>query len=152
VFASLPGCSVAHFACHAVSNPGDPSRSMLFLHDHEAAPLNVASLFPVSHDLLRLVYLSACSTTQVSDARLLDEAIHLTSAFQLAGSRHVIGTLWRIDGETAIDVAAAFYRKLKTEADTLDTDRAARALHQVVLSARDGRAPSLWATYLHAGA
>jgi hypothetical protein len=154
VFACLPGCSVAHFACHALSDPSDPSRSMLFLPDHEAAPLNVASLSPVSHDRLRLVYLSACSTAQVSDARLLDEAIHLTSAFQLAGSRHVIGTLWRIGGEAAIDVAAGFYHELRTQAGTLDTGRAARALHQVVLATRDARprAPSLWAAYLHAGA
>jgi tetratricopeptide (TPR) repeat protein len=133
VFACLPGCSVAHFACHALSHPGDPSGSMLFLPDHEAAPLNVASLSAVSHDRLRLVYLSACSTAQVSDARLLDEAIHLTSAFQLAGSRHVIGTLWRIDSETAIDVAAGFYHELQTQAGALDTGRASRALHQVVL-------------------
>jgi hypothetical protein len=74
------------------------------------------------------------------DARLLDEAIHLTSAFQLAGSRHVIGTLWRIDSEVAVDA--------------VDTGRAARTLHQVVLAARNARprAPSLWAAYVHAGA
>jgi len=154
VFTCLPRCSVAHFACHALSDPGDPSGSMLFLPDHEAAPLNVASLSTVSHDRLRLVYLSACSTAQVPDARLLDEAIHLTSAFQLAGSRHVIGTLWRIDSEAAIDVAAGFYHELRTQAGTLETGRAARALHQVVLVTRDARprAPSLWAAYLHAGA
>jgi CHAT domain len=154
VFAYLPGCSVAHFACHAFSDPGDPSGSLLFLPDHEAAPLNVASLSAVSHDRLQLVYLSACSTAQVSGTGLLDEAIHLTSAFQLAGSRHVIGTLWRIDSEAAIDVAAGFYRELLTQAGALDTSRAARALHQVVLAARDARprAPSLWAAYLHAGA
>jgi CHAT domain-containing protein len=154
VFACLPRCSVAHFACHAFTDPGDPSGSMLFQPDHEAAPLNVASLSAVSHDRLRLVYLSACSTAQVPDVRLVDEAIHLTSAFQLAGSRHVIGTLWRIDSEAAIDVAAGFYRELRTEGGALDTTGAARALHQVALAARDARprALSLWAAYLHAGA
>lgn len=154
VFARLPGCSVAHFACHAVSDPGDPSASMLLLPDHQAAPLNVASLAPVSHDHLRLVYLSACSTAQVADTRLLDEAIHLVSAFQLAGSRHVIGTLWRIDGDFATDTAADFYHELRTEAGALDTSQAARALHRVVLAARDARpgAGVLWAAYLHAGA
>lgn len=154
VFAWLPRCSVAHFACHGVSDPGDPLGPMLFLPDHKRAPLNVASLSSVNHDRLRLVYLSACSTAQVSDARLLDEAIHLTSAFQLAGSRHVIGTLWKIDSKAAVDVAAGFYRELRTEAGALDADRAARALHQVVLAARAAhpRARSLWAAHLHAGA
>jgi len=62
--------------------------------------------------------------------------------------------LWRIDSEAAIDVAAGFYRGLRTQAGALDTARSARALHQVVLEARDARprAPSLWAAYLHAGA
>jgi hypothetical protein len=154
VFAWLPSCSVVHFACHAVSAPGDPLGPMLFLPDHEGAPLNVASLSSISHDRLRLVYLSACSTAQISDARLLDEAIHLTSAFQLAGSRHVIGTLWKIDSHAAVDVAAGFYRELRTEAGALNASRAARALHRVVMVTRAAhpRAPSLWAAHLHAGA
>jgi len=154
VFARLPSCSVAHFACHAVSDPGAPSGPMLFLPDHDETPLSVASLSAVSHDRLRLVYLSACSTAQVSDVRLLDEAIHLTSAFQLAGSRHVIGTLWKIDSAVAVDVAVGFYRALRTEAGALDASRAARALHQVVLAARAAhpQARSLWAAHLHAGA
>ena len=154
VFAHLPSCSIAHFACHAASHPSDPSKSLLLLHDHRTAPLTVASLAPVQHDRLQLVYLSACRTAVTPAAKLLDEAIHLTSAFQLAGSKHVIGTLWEINDALAADIAATFYSHLRTPKAAIDTDRAACALHQAVRAIRDAhpKTPSLWAAYLHAGA
>jgi tetratricopeptide (TPR) repeat protein len=151
VLALLPGCSIAHFACHAASHPSDPSRSLLLLHDHDRNPLTVASLAPVNLGQAQLAYLSACSTALTSAVELIDEAIHLTSAFQLAGFPHVIGTLWAIDDKIAVTVAEAFYTILLTGA--LDVSDAARALHGAVRDVRDRfpTTPSLWAAYLHAG-
>jgi hypothetical protein len=137
VFSYLPECAIAHFACHAVSHPSDPSQSLLYLHDHEAAPLTVRSLEPIQHDRLRLVFLSACRTAYTADTDLLDEAIHLTSAFLLVGARHVIGTLWEVHDATAPQMAASFYRGLRTAAGALDTDLAACALHDAVREVRD---------------
>ncbi|WP_186319180.1 CHAT domain-containing protein [Streptomyces sp. SAJ15] len=158
----LPDCSIVHFACHGASDPTDPSMSRLLLHDHASDPLTVASLAPVRLDHAQLAYLSACRTAAIDTADLADEAIHLTSAFQLAGFPHVVGTLWEIDDQTAVTVADAFYTHLRTPAGALDTGRAAWALHQAVRGLRDGhdlpgqydrtQAPFLWAAYLHAGA
>ncbi len=152
VLAQLAGCSIAHFACHGVSDPADPSRSLLLLHDHDIDPLTVASLASVQHDDLQLVYLSACRTAITTT--LLNEAIHLTSAFQLSGSGHVIGTLWEINDAIAVQIAANFYRGLSGGSGDLDPDQAARALHQAIRVAREdyAQSPSLWAAYLHAGA
>ncbi len=154
VFRYLPQCAISHFACHGASHASDPSQSLLLLHDHETAPLTVSSLAPVQHDQLQLAYLSACRTAYTADTDLLDEAIHLTSAFQLAGSRHVIGTLWEIQDTTASTVAATFYAGLGTATGSLDADRAARSLHHAVRMIRDTypRLPFLWAAYLHVGA
>ena len=154
VLAHLPGCAIAHFACHGASDPSDPSKSLLLLHDHNSAPLTVASLAPVQLDQLQLVYLSACRTAFTPAVELLDEAIHLTSAFQLAGSRHVIGTLWEIADATAMDIVTTFYGELHANPGTLDTDRAARALHNAARTVRDAypHTPFLWAAYVHAGA
>lgn len=152
VLAQLTGCSIAHFACHGASDPADPSRSLLLLHDHDIDPLTVASLASVQHDDLQLVYLSACRTAITTT--LLNEAIHLTTAFQLSGSRHVIGTLWEINDAIAVQIAASFYRGLGSRPDDLDPDQAAHALHRAIRAARDdyAQSPSLWAAYLHAGA
>ncbi|MEJ8652797.1 CHAT domain-containing protein [Streptomyces sp. MS1.AVA.3] len=162
VFDRLPACSIAHFACHGASHPTDPSKSRLLLHDHDSAPLTVASLALIRLDHAQLAYLSACNTAAIDTASLVDEAIHLTSAFQVAGFPHVVGTMWEIDDQTAVTVADAFYTRLRTPDGTIDTSRAAWALNQAVRDLRDGQdlpakldrttVPFLWAAYLHAGA
>ncbi|MFE0645419.1 CHAT domain-containing protein [Streptomyces sp. NPDC058877] len=163
VLARLPGVTVAHFACHGITDGADPSRSRLLLHDHEHSPLTVQNLLPAELDNARLAYLSACgSASSTARGGLSDEAIHLTSAFQLVGFPHVIGSLWDIDDRTAATVADTFYAGLRSDSAPPDTDRAAHALHGAVRGMRDGadlsgpydrtRNPYLWAAYLHAGA
>jgi CHAT domain len=98
VLAELGRCAIAHFACHGYSDPADPSHSRLLLHG-SAEPLTVAGLAPVNLSHADLAYLSACQTAINSAARLIDEAIHLSAAFQLAGFRQVIGTPWEVEDE-----------------------------------------------------
>ncbi|MFE4798291.1 CHAT domain-containing protein [Streptomyces sp. NPDC056708] len=158
----LSDCPIAHFACHGASHAADPSQSLLLLHDHASDPLTVASLAPIRLDHAQLAYLSACRTAAINSVELLDESIHLTSAFQLAGFPQVVGTLWEIRDQTAVAVADAFYTHLRAPTGALDTGRAAWALHQAVRDLRDGhdlpgtldrtKVPFLWAAYLHAGA
>jgi tetratricopeptide (TPR) repeat protein len=154
VLKHLPGCAIAHFACHGFTDPADPSQSRLLLHDHRRDPLTVAAMAPLALDHTQLAYLSACSTTRVSDTRLLDEAIHLTSAFQLAGFPHVVGTLWEIDDAIAVHIADTFYTALADSGGTLDPHRAAHALHHATRTQRDRQpaTPYLWASHIHAGA
>jgi hypothetical protein len=152
----LADCAIAHFACHGATDPADPSRSHLLLHDHDTNPLTVAALAPIHLEHARLAYLSACETALTANTELLDEAIHLTSAFQLAGYPHVIGTLWTIDDEIAVRIADAFYSALSAtnHGGAPDVNYAAYALHYAIRDVRDAlpATPSLWATYLHAGA
>lgn len=154
VLDELPSHEIAHFACHGVQD-ADPAASRLLLHDHLETPLTVAHLSPVDLDGAQLAYLSACNTALNFDNLLVDEAITLASACQLAGFPHVIGTLWALDDEFAVEVARRFYGALR-DAGTghLDVSRAAYALHETVRSQRDRfpGTPSLWATHLHSGA
>lgn len=154
VLSRLAACPIAHFACHGANDPADPSRSRLLLHDHDSDPLTVASLAPVRLDHVQLAYLSACGTAVTDTIDLADEAIHLTSAFQLAGYPHVIGTLWEIDDMVAVEVAEHFYQALQSDRHTPDVSRSAHALHQAIRATRNKypALPSLWAAYLHAGA
>ncbi|MGI9003930.1 MAG: CHAT domain-containing protein [Pseudonocardia sp.] len=154
VLARLGDCAIAHFACHSFSDPEDPSRSRLLLFDHAERPLTVSSLAPIRLDHARLAYLSACWTAFNPEVRLVDESVHLTTAFQLAGYPHVVGTLWEVEDAVAVRVAEEFYGALRTEDGTIDTRHSARALHHAVRAVRDElpRTPSLWAGYLHAGA
>ncbi|MET9730325.1 CHAT domain-containing protein [Streptomyces sp. NPDC006458] len=150
VLGLLPRHAVAHFACHGVSDPADPSHSRLLLHDHATRPLTVAALASVRLDHAHLAYLSACATARSDDADLADESIHLASAFQLAGYPHVVGTLWPVDDRIATSTAHRFYATYAR----LGPAHAAAALHEAVraLRAEAAARPSLWAAHIHTGA
>ncbi|KAN0079702.1 CHAT domain containing protein [Elaphomyces granulatus] len=96
VFQHLEACQIFHFAGHGHEDIFDPSRSALLLHDWEADPMTVDSVLGLnlSEGNCFLAYLSACETGQVTRSKFHDETIHIISAYQLAGFRHVIGTLW----------------------------------------------------------
>jgi tetratricopeptide (TPR) repeat protein len=147
VLAALPGARWAHFACHGFSSLADPSASRLLLTDHRQRPLTVADVARQRLGDAELACLSACSTAQPG-GRLTDEAIHLAAAFQLAGYRQVIGTLWPIGDRHAVEITADLYGTLPATGD------AASAVHATVRRMRRRWAglPSVWASHIQVGA
>jgi len=156
VLSELTAAGIAHFACHAASQPDDPSSSQIYLHDHVDRPFTVATLLPARLQPAQLAFLSACETARSENFDLLDEAIHLTSAFQLAGFPHVIGTLWPIDDTISAQISADFYGRLQSELRTLTVANSAQALHDTIRDLRgdpgNSAKPSVWAAHIHAGA
>ncbi len=149
VTAALAAARWAHFACHASADPTSPSASRLLLHDHLRQPLTAADIARLRLNHADLAFLSACSTAASKGERLADEAIHLASAFQLAGYRHVIGTLWPVGDRAAVSFATEVYQKLAGTG----TDHAATVLHVATRQIRDvrPRTPSAWASHIHSG-
>ncbi len=150
VLAALPAGRWAHFACHGTSDLDNPSASCLLLADHQQRPLTVTDVARLRLDDAGLAFLSACSTARPG-GRLADEAIHLASAFQLAGYRHVIATLWPIGDQQAVDITADIYTTLTATGE----DDVAGAVHAAVRRTRRLRGwdtPSAWASHIHAGA
>ncbi|GLY47600.1 CHAT domain-containing protein [Lentzea sp. NBRC 102530] len=139
----------AHFACHGNADPADPSRSCLALFD---GPLTVPEIARLRLADAEFAYLSACDTAR-AEPTLSDEAIHLAGAFQTAGFRHVVGTQWAVNDEMARYAAGLVYDEVMGEGEP-DAARSAAALHSVQAALREGfpNIPSLWATFLHAGA
>jgi CHAT domain-containing protein len=149
VTTALPRCPWAHFACHAASELDSPSASYLLLHDHRARPLTVVDVSRLRLDRAELAFLSACSTA-LPGAQLADEGIHLASAFQLAGYRYVVATLWPIDDLAAVGVATEIYESLATGGTARDS---AEALHAASRRLRNSVPnPSTWAAHTHSGA
>ncbi|MFF3147983.1 CHAT domain-containing protein, partial [Streptomyces sp. NPDC057927] len=100
-----------------------------------------------------LAYLSACSTSNTHPDNA-DEALHITGAFQLAGYRRVIGTLWPVNDTTSVEITRATYADLTHGGSTPPrTELSAQALHRAVRALRDRypASPSLWAGYVHVG-
>jgi CHAT domain-containing protein len=109
----------------------------LVLADGDSDPLTVGNLFEIN---LRetspfLAYLSACGTGRIDDEQFMDESIHLNSAFQLAGFRHVIGSLWNVIDDTCIHMAKITYEGIRDGGMT--DESVCRGLHHATRSLRD---------------
>jgi tetratricopeptide (TPR) repeat protein len=133
----LPDCKIFHFAGHGHSDNRDPSQSFLLLEDWKNDRLTVATLLETNlrkHSPF-LAYLSACGTGQIKIERLVDESIHLISACQLAGFRHVIGTLWDVNDELCVDMARITYEGMRDGGMT--DESVCRGLHKATRELRD---------------
>jgi CHAT domain-containing protein len=154
VVEALPEHRWTHFSCHGVSELEDPSASALLLADHQSRRLTVLDLMQARLDEAELAFLSACTTARTG-ATLPDESIHLATACQLAGYRHVIATLWPVEEDDAARVTKRFYLTLHDEPadDALAAGGAAAALHAASrrLYAVFATQPSRWAAFTHAG-
>ncbi|CAG9988010.1 unnamed protein product [Clonostachys byssicola] len=117
VLEALIDCDVFHYAGHGRTDPLDPSQSSLLLSDWMKTPLTVGTLLDTNIQQRRpfLAYLSACGTGRVRNPELINEGIHLISAYQLAGFRHVVGTLWEVNDEVCADMAAGVYEVMCAE-------------------------------------
>ncbi|KAL4958638.1 CHAT domain-containing protein [Aspergillus stella-maris] len=137
ILSRLADCKIFHFAGHGYTDNADPSKSQLILEDGKDDSLTVANLLEMNlrkHSPF-LAYLSACGTGQIKDERFIDESIHLISAFQLAGFRHVIGTLWNVNDEICVDMASIIYRELGNR--QMNDESVCQGLHQAAREMRD---------------
>jgi hypothetical protein len=150
VQAAMASAAIVHFACHARSDPEEPSASRLILYDGD---LTISDLTRLRLDGAELAYLSACGTTR-SGTALAGEAIHLASAFQLAGYSQSVATSWEITDTFAAVAAARFHQILASALHDPRPLPAALALHATVRELRDiyRDEPWTWSALLHAGA
>jgi hypothetical protein len=137
IVSCLPDSKIFHFAGHGYTDKRDPSKSSLLLEDWETDRLTVANLLEMN---LRerspfLAYLSACGTGEIKDQTFFDENIHLISACQLAGFRHVIGTLWEVNDDVCADMARITYEGIKD--GSMTDESVCRGLHQATRELRD---------------
>ncbi|KAK6537568.1 hypothetical protein TWF694_011750 [Orbilia ellipsospora] len=137
VLSSLSTCRVFHFAGHGSFNVSDPSKSSLLLEDYMTAPLTVEKVWQqkIQAKPPFLAYLSACSTGANDKIEYNDEGINLINAFQLAGFRHVIGTLWEVNDEYCVKVAKGFYDSMIENG--LSDEAVATGLHNAMRALRE---------------
>ena len=145
VLSALKSAPWVHFACHARAAGSGLSRSAhLLLHDGE---LSLREVFEMRLPDAELAFLAACDTARGS-APLANESLHVAGAFQLAGYRHVIGSLWPVPDHAAAALTHRTYDTLRTH-----EGGPARAVRETALWARENlpNAPWLWAAHCHFG-
>jgi len=96
--------------------------------------------------------LSACETG-LGEVTAQEGVLGLRRAFQLAGARTVIMSLWRVDDRATTDFMRILYRaRLEDHADTIDAEYA--AMRETLASRRRAGAathPYYWAAFVAAG-
>lgn len=159
VLNALAAHPIAHFAGHAEGDWNDSWRSFLAIQSDQPEDTNVvgelrlADIASLDLQGQRLACLSACATTRPTDLRLLDEALHLTSGFLLAGFTNISGTLWEVEDEASAAFAQKMYERLEESPFIADLARAALAVHEASLMLREGYVtmPLLWASHIYVG-
>ncbi|KAJ8112227.1 hypothetical protein OPT61_g5355 [Boeremia exigua] len=137
IMEGLRGCKIFHFAGHGKSSIEDPAKSLLLLSDWKERPLTVGDLRDMNmHERAPFLgFLSACSTSSNKRIRLIDESIHLAGSLQIAGFRHVIGTLWEVKDSYCVEAAQTVYETLRDEG--MNDTAVCRALHKAVRKLRE---------------
>jgi tetratricopeptide (TPR) repeat protein len=154
---------IVHFACHGSADLVDPSNSYLALQENSNSmpgKLTVSRLSDTNLGQAWLAYLSACSTAEARVSNLADEALHLSSSFQIAGFGHVAASMWPSNDDICVEMAKIFYRELMIEGNPAGNMAVAAALHAAVKEIRSrnhfgmllAERPSLWVQYIHSGA
>ncbi|KAJ4125314.1 hypothetical protein NW768_008931 [Fusarium equiseti] len=132
----LPECRIFHFAGHGLVHTDDPSKSCLLLEDWKTDSLKVSDLFDMNFQkgAPLLAYLSACGTGQTKDETSFDENINLIGACQIAGFRHVIGTLWSVQDDMSVRMAIRTYQELNDSG--ISDESICRGLHKATCELR----------------
>jgi CHAT domain-containing protein/Tfp pilus assembly protein PilF len=145
-----PGVSLVHFACHGLADERTPLDSSLALAvprdwqpGRDNGLLQAWEIFERVRIDADLVTLSACSTGMGGE--MSGEGIlGLTRAFQYAGAKSVLASLWEVNDASTAELMRRFYGHLR---QGRSKDRALRAA-QVEMIRRPGSAhPNRWAAF-----
>ena len=105
---------IIHLAVHGVANDKHPERAaLLLLSDSSSGDDGILEASEIVHLHVNadLVVLSACDTA-VGRLQGEEGIANLSLAFQLAGAKAVVSTLWTIDDTTALYLMKRFYAHL----------------------------------------
>jgi CHAT domain-containing protein len=145
--------SLVHFACHALADAASPLDSSLVLSlPAEWKPGQPNGLLQAWEILEQvrldadLVTLSACGTA-LGQEMSGEGVLGLTRAFQYAGARTVLASLWSVNDESTAFLMDRFYRGLRRG---LSKDSALRAA-QVEMIRGTRSHPALWAAFQLSG-
>ncbi|KAK4664612.1 uncharacterized protein QC763_0087800 [Podospora pseudopauciseta] len=130
----LKSCCILHFIGHGKTDKQNPFGSALILDNGDELVINELVETALNSNPPFLAYLSACGTGRVGNETATDE-LHLAAAFQVAGFRHIIATLWDVDDQLCVYMAKNVYTSLETT--ELDDVSVRTALHGAVVALRD---------------
>jgi len=142
----MQDADLVHFSCHGAHNPLRGSESGLVLaHGGWLTPASIEQ----GRTSADLVTLSACETA-FDFVSAGNDTVGLDQAFIDMGAVSVMGTLWRVESESAECLVRSFYGNLTGAGDGVKRMTKAEALRRAAATVRaDGRFdhPYYWAPF-----
>ena len=139
-----------HFATHGLLDPSSPLDSGLVFSAPEAPRAGLDNGLLQAWEIFEglrfdadLIVLSACESG-LGDEQDGEGLIGLTRAFQYAGARSVISTLWAVDDHTTARFMERFYRHLRAGESK---DEALRSAQLETRAAKGSGSPFHWAGF-----
>ena len=129
VLSALKSCKIFYFATYESIHKSNSSKNYLLLKNWETESLTIASLFKTNlrKQTSFFVYLSTCETDQIKFNDILDEALYLISAYQLANFRHVINILWKVNDMSWVNITTITYKWMQDH--KISDDSISKRLH-----------------------
>ncbi len=140
-----PQARILHLACHGLLDNTDPLASALALTPENAQDDGMLRGYDVMKLKLHadLVVLSACETGRGKETR--SEGIAgMTRAFEYAGARSVLVSLWDVEDRRTAQLMEVFYQALKHGAKK---DEALRSAQLSLLRNEPDSRPFYWAAF-----
>ncbi|KAK0462984.1 CHAT domain-containing protein [Desarmillaria tabescens] len=110
VLVNLPSHPWVHFGCHGSFDPERPFQSCFTLNGQS---LTLPTIMRSRSLKGEFAFYSACDTASSPD-QTSGEVVNLASAMEICGFRSVIGTLYPIYDDFAVDVCREFYRSARS--------------------------------------
>ncbi|KAF5614487.1 TPR domain protein [Fusarium sp. NRRL 25303] len=151
---------VIHFTCDGYSDPLKPSQSYVQVCRCSSLSTDEGKLTVdlisnnTTLDKSQIGFLLLHPSAGGKAKQSTDGGLGIISAFQLAGFKHVVGSLSNADGASHAQITKSFYQSVKENGLVENTDWVvAKALHDALRNARDhDKDPYWWAPYIHSGA
>src|SRR5207249_7804909 len=143
--------SIIHLAVHGVANEKHPERAaLIFLNDSSSGDDGIleASEIVHLHTNADLIVLSACDTA-VGRLQGEEGIANLSLAFQLAGAKTVVSTLWSIDDTTTLYLMKRFYAHLSEKNTVAHALTAAKK--DMIRTYGSQAVPYYWASFILEG-
>jgi len=101
--------NIIHFSGHSIFNTTHPYQSSLELMDNSRIHLFELTKLGKGTDLL---FMNSCHSASFGEDRVTGKHLSMCKTLREAGVQAVIGMLWSIEDQAAIQIGSMFYRKL----------------------------------------
>jgi CHAT domain-containing protein len=148
VFAEAPGARALLFVCHGLLDNTDPLNSRLALTPENPDDDGMLRAIDVIHNLklnADLVVLCGCQTGLGKEMGM-EGVVGLTRAFEYAGAKSVLVSLWKIDATGSVELLNRFFRYLHSGKSKDEALRLAQ-IDLITGKCLDLRDPLYWAAF-----